>query len=115
MENLPCCFRISISRITSSGEARHTPFQTRESEFDFILPGPVGRERFKLIAVRKRSASQTLKTAMENIPREDRSPFQSQAEIVPRDTAETRILKELLKLNPADWAEASTTIILRDQ
>ena len=92
----------------------HT-FPTRESPFDFILPGPVGRERFKLIAVRKRSASQALKTAMENIPREDSSPFQSHAEVVPRDKAETKILKELLKLNPADWAEASTTIMLRNR
>ncbi len=96
------------------GGQTHT-FPTQEDGFDFILPGPVGRERFKLIAVRKRFASQALKTAMENIPREDSSPFRSHAEVVPRDKAETKILKELLKLNPADWAEASTTIILRSQ
>lgn len=96
------------------GGQTHT-FPTPEDHFDFILPGPIGRERFKLIAVRKRSASQALKTAMENIPREDSSPFRSHAEVVPRDKAETKILKALLKLNPADWAEASTTIILRSQ
>ena len=91
-------------------------FPTPESDYDYILPGPIGRERFKLIAVRKRSVSQALKTAMEkDIPREDSSPFRSQAKIVPRDTAETKILKELLKLDPADWAEASTTIILRSR
>ena len=97
-----------------SGGQTHT-FPTPQSDFDFILPGPVGRERFKLIAVRKKSASQALKTALESIPREDSSPYRSQAEVVPRDKAETRILKELLKLNPADWTEASTTIILRNR
>jgi hypothetical protein len=97
-----------------SGDQTHT-FPGPQSAFDFILPGPVGRERFKLIAVRKRSANQALKTAMENIPREDSSPFRSHAEVVPRDKAETKILKELLKLDPADWAEASTTIILRSR
>ena len=94
----------------------HT-FPTSESAFDFILPGPVGRERFKVIAVRSRSASQALKTALESIPLEDerknKSPYRTQAKVVPRDKAETKILKELLKLNPADWTEASTTIILR--
>ena len=96
------------------GGQTHT-FPTRESNFDFILPGPVGRERFKLIAVRGRSASQALKTALESIPREDKSLYRTQAEVVPRDKAETKILKELLKLNPADWAEASTTIILQNR
>ena len=90
-------------------------FPTRESPFDFILPGPVGRERFKLIAVRNRSASQALRTAMANIPREDSSPFRTHAEVVPRDKAETKILKALLKLDPDDWAEASTTINLRSR
>lgn len=89
-------------------------FPTPQSDFDFILPGPAGRERFKLIAVRKRSASQALKTVLaESVPRVDNSPYRTHAEIVPRDKAETRILKELLKLNSADWAEASTTINLR--
>ena len=94
----------------------HT-FPTPEDDFDFILPGPAGRERFKVIAVRSRSASQALKTALESIPLEDESqdkgPYRVQAKVVPRDKAETKILKELLKLNPADWTEASTTIILR--
>lgn len=94
------------------GGQTHT-FPTRESPFDFILPGPVGRERFKLIAVRTRAASQALRTAIANIPREDSSPFRTRAEVVPRDKAETKILKALLTLNPADWAEASTTINLR--
>ena len=97
-----------------SGGQTHT-FPTPQSDFDFILPGPVGRERFKLIAVRKKSASQALKTALESMPREDSSPYRSQAEVVPRDKAETRILKELLKLNSADWAEASTTIKLHNR
>lgn len=92
----------------------HT-FPTWESDFDFLLPGPVGRERFKLIAVRNRSANQALKDVLENIPREDDSPYRSQATVVPRDRTETKILKELLKLNPADWAEANTTIILRNR
>ena len=97
------------------GGQTHT-FPTPEHTFDFILRGPVGRERFKLIAVRKWSASQALKTAIEkNIPREDSSFFRSKAEVVPRDKAETKILKELFKLHPSDWAEASTTIILRSQ
>lgn len=94
-------------------------FPGPESGFDFILPGPVGRERFKVIAVRSRSASQALKTALESIPLEDKgedkSLYRTQAEVVARDKAETKILKELLKLNPADWTEASTTIILRSQ
>ena len=95
------------------GGQTHT-FPTPESRFDFILPGPVGRERFKVIAVRSRFASQALKTALEeSIPLEDKNPYRTQAEVVPRDKAETKILKELLKLNPADWTEASTTIILR--
>lgn len=89
----------------------HT-FPSLESDYDFFLPGPAGRERFKLIAVRSKSASQTLKTALESIPLEDKSPYRAQAEVVPRDKVETKILKELLKLNPADWTEASTTIIL---
>ena len=96
------------------GGKMHT-FPGPESGFDFILPGPVGKERFKLIAVRNKSASQALKTALESIPLEDKSPFRNQAEVVRRDKAETKILKELLKLNPADWTEASTTIILRRQ
>ena len=98
------------------GGQTHT-FPTPESDFDFILPGPVGRERFKLIAVRNRYTSQALKTALENIPRENSSPFRvlPSANVVARDKAETRILKELLKFNPADWAEASTTINLRSR
>ncbi len=104
-----------------TGGQIHT-FPSLEDDFDFILPGPVGRERFKVIAVRSRSASQALKTALESIPLEDKSQdnkdkslFRAQAEVVPRDKAETKILKELLKLNPTDWTEASTTIILRSQ
>lgn len=98
------------------GGQMHT-FPDPQSNFDFILPGPIGRERFKVIAVRSRSASQALKTALESIPLEDesknKSPYRTQAKVVPRDKAETKILKELLKLNPADWTETSTTIILR--
>ena len=37
-----------------NGGQTHT-FPTPQSDFDFLLPGPVGRERFKLIAVRKKS------------------------------------------------------------
>ena len=97
-----------------SGDQTHT-FPTPQSDFDFLLPGPVGRERFKLIAVRKRSASQALKTALASIPRADSSPYRSQAEVVPRDKAEAKILRELQKLKPADWTEASTTIVLRNR
>ena len=90
----------------------HT-FPTPQDGFDFILPGPIGRERFKLIAVRSRAANQALKTVLGSVPQENSSPYRVQAEIVPRDKTETRILKELLKLRPADWTESSTTIILR--
>ena len=89
----------------------HT-FPTAESAFDFILPGPVGRERFKLIAVRHQTADEKLKAALKDIPREDSSRFRRQAEVILRDKAETKILKELLKLNPSDWSEANTTIFL---
>ena len=97
-----------------SGDQTHT-FPTPESDFDFILPGPVGRERFKLIAVRTESASQALKTVLESIPHGDSGPYRSQAEVIPRDKAETRILRELLRLNSADWTEASTTIRLHNR
>ena len=94
-------------------KGRMYTFPTRQSDFDFHLPGPAGRERFKMIAVRSKAANQNLQKAFESIPYQEESIFRSQAEVIRRDKAETRILNELLKLRPADWSVANMTIILR--
>lgn len=85
-------------------------FPSRESNFDFTLPGPQGRERFKIIATRKESDSQRISKL---IPMGDDGIFQSQARVIPRDRTEAKILKIFSDLESTDWAEASTTIHVR--
>lgn len=85
----------------------HT-FPDPESDFDFLLSGPPGVERFKIIALRHATDS---KKITDFFPSED-SSFQS----VPnskRLEIEEKILSYLHQIKPSDWAVASQTIELR--
>ena len=80
-----------------------------QSDFDFLLSGPPGVERFKVIALRHATDS---KTVTDFFPAED-SSFQS----VPnpkRLEIEEKILSYLHQIKPLDWAVASQIIELRE-
>ena len=86
----------------------HT-FPDPQSDFDFLLSGPLGVERFKVIALRHATDS---KTITDFFPAED-SSFQS----VPnpkRLETEEKILSYLHQIKSSDWAAASQTIELRE-
>ncbi len=106
----------SPNRLVSISRGQIYSFPTQESDFDFILPGPVGRERFKILAIHNEAVSQAIENIIiKSLPLEDHSPFHYQAEIIPRDKVETKILRELQKVPTADWAVAETTITLRQE
>lgn len=84
-------------------------FPYRQSDFDFLLSGPPGVERLKVIALRHTIDS---KTITDFFPAED-SSFQS----VPnpkRLEIEEKILSYLHRIKPSDWAVANQTIELRE-
>ena len=86
----------------------HT-FPDPESDFDFLLSGPPGVERFKVIALRRATDS---KTITDFFPAED-SSVQS-APNPKRLEIEDKILSYLHRIKPSDWAVASQTIELRE-
>ena len=84
-------------------------FPEPQSDFDFLLSGPPGVERLKVIALRHATDS---KKIIDFFPSED-SSFQS----VPnskRLEIEKKILSYLHQIKPSDWAVASQTIELRE-
>ena len=84
-------------------------FPDPQSDFDFLLSGPPGVERLKVIALRSATDS---KTITDFFPAED-SSFQS----VPnpkRLEIEDKILSYLHRIKPSDWAVASQTIELHE-
>lgn len=84
-------------------------FPDSQSDFDFLLSGPQGIERFKVIAIRHASDSETI---IDIFPVED-SSFQS----VPnhqRSEIEEKIVTYLHQMKSTDWAVASQTIEVRE-
>lgn len=97
------------------GETYSIP--SRRSDFDFALSGNAGTERVLFIAVRSRADSDAINKLIPN----DGSAFRNQGirgkgnvgkmNPIPRDKSESRIVNELLGLNPRDWAVAHTTLL----
>ena len=84
----------------------HT-FPGADANFDIQLPGPVGTERFKVIALRNAADSRAI-TAL--FPQRD-TTFQ-QVSGTQRGAVEKKILAYLRRIAPEDWAEDSHAIII---
>ena len=94
-----------INKTTSSKQTRFTPSPDPQSDFDFLLSGPPGVERLKVIALRGADDSKRL---INFFPTED-SNFQS----IPnpkRLEIEEKILTYLHQLKPTDWTVASQVV-----
>lgn len=84
-------------------------FPNPQSDFDFLLSGPSGVERFKVIALRGADDS---KRIIDFFPTEDSNfPFVPNPK---RLTLEEKILNYLRQIKPSDWAVTSQTIELRE-
>ena len=84
-------------------------FPDPQSDFDFLLSGPQGMERFKVIAIRRAADSKVIA----NLFPVDDSNFQS----VPnhqRSEIEEKIVTYLRQIKPMDWTVASQTIEVRE-
>lgn len=97
------------------GETYSIP--SRRFDFDFTLSGNAGTERVMFIAVRSKADSDAINKLIPN----DGSAFRNQGirdkgivgkiDVTGRDKSESRIVNELLGLNPRDWAVAHTTLL----
>ena len=84
-------------------------FPSPQSDFDFLLSGPQGTERFKIIAIRHATDSEAI---IDLFPVED-SSFRS----VPNhqwSEIEEKIVSYLHQMKSTDWTVASQTIELRE-
>ena len=100
------------------GQMEPFPHPTKD-HFSIRLPGPVGTERFKVIAVRTRTANDALQNILaKGIPHKAGDSFAKIGEIEGRMSAEDSILDELERLHGvhrSDWSVSRASIRLRER
>ena len=98
------------------GQMEPFPHPTKD-HFAIKLPGPVGTERFKVIAVRTQAANNALQNVLaKSITRKPGDDFIKISRIEGRVMAEDSILDELERLHGVrrgDWSVSRTSITLR--
>lgn len=103
--------KFSSDNYVSPGRIHAFPSQT--DPFDIRLPGPVGTERFKVIAVSTRTANDTLQNVLgKAIPRGKQEVFGKVGDVVARNNAENSLLDQIRRINSGDWSVSTTSITL---